>query len=59
MQWIVTCTTGTWSKLRNAFLKHKFLILDIYLLGNLYLREGGHEDPWLFFEAKKKKLEKY
>jgi len=39
MHRIVRYATGTWSQLPNAFLIHKFLILDIYHLGNLYLCE--------------------
>jgi hypothetical protein len=34
-------------------LSYRFLILDTYHPGILYLREQGCEDPWLFFEAKR------
>ena len=33
-------------------MSYKFLILGTYHPDNLYLRERGFEDPWLFFENK-------
>jgi len=35
-----------------SVLRYKFLILDTFHQGTLYLRKQGCEDPWLFFETK-------
>ena len=35
----------------KSVLRYSFLILDTYRPKTLYLRK--HEDPWLFFEAKR------
>jgi len=37
----------------KSVLSHTFLILRTSQPDNLYSREEGCEDPWLFFEAKK------
>ena len=37
----------------KSVLRYKFVTLDTYNLDNLYLREQGFEDPWLFFEDKR------
>jgi hypothetical protein len=33
--------------------RYNFFNFDTYHSGTLYLRERGHEDSWLFFEAKR------
>jgi hypothetical protein len=54
MQSIVTYVCiGSYLKL---VLIHKFLILDTYHTDTQ--REQGNEDPWLFFEAKRRKQAK-
>jgi hypothetical protein len=37
--------------------RHKFLILDTYHPDSLYLREQRCEDPWLFLETERVRLE--
>jgi len=36
----------------KSVLRHKFLILDTNHPDNLYEREQGYEDPWLFVKSK-------
>jgi len=56
MQRIVTHATGMYWYSSNKTVQgyiRKYVILCIYQLDTLYLREQGCEDPLLFFQARR------